>query len=105
MVRIDGSTSKAYLKNLKRDFEKRVYVLPGHRMEAMTLQNASGADFEKRVYVRIIILLGIIILIIIWATVVIHTKTYRESKLILQTPQRVSEFETNHSALRKISGI
>ena len=29
---IDGNMSKAYFKNLKPDFEKRVYVLLGHRI-------------------------------------------------------------------------
>ena len=46
---IDGSTSKAYFKNLKRDFEKRVYVLLGHRKIPCTFKVEGPLRLVQRI--------------------------------------------------------
>ena len=46
---IEGSTSKAYFKNSKRDFEKRVHVLLGHRKIPCTFKVEGPLRLVQRI--------------------------------------------------------
>ena len=76
---IDGITSKAYFKNSKRDFEKRVYALLGHRKIPCTFKVEGPLRLVQRIKElnndKELITSNTIIIIIIIKIVIIKSQT------------------------------